>query len=458
MRYRDFRLAEGYKEVTQKFSQSADPEAVKKTVNQFRDLVNRNQVQGNERNIDWWGKQGWDRFQQFVDVKSQQQSQTQQKKRANQGESHTIDETPEWLIVVPLDKDASCFHGKDTDWCTTKPTANYFHQYFRDSAITLIYFLQKQTGRKWAIAVRDDGEAEFFDQQDQHLDQEDFDRQTKLQSQVYIDHVAPGTEVDSKASAARDKMSNEQQKLEKLIRNYGKLDSGENDLQIETLLLRVKDPGLLRQYLKHLTDRGRVKAELDQNMQTLIANSAPDKIYTIGNITDKTVRTAIKLDHKNIRYIENPSLEIVKYSVDQGGDWVFYNEIENPRPEVIEWVVSQNPYIIHSYLSKDITPQALQIATKAFIEEENENLYRDLLKWFRSLKDSDKDRLMDEEFYSWAADAWDGKKQELAVSAILHNIFLTRRIGQYRRWAVNELVSRFPSAREFLSDLGVKLD
>jgi hypothetical protein len=421
-------------------------------------LVNRNQVQGNERNIDWWGKQGWDRFQQFVDVKSQQQSQTQQKKRANQGESHTIDETPEWLIVVPLDKDASCFHGKDTDWCTTKPTANYFHQYFRDSAITLIYFLQKQTGRKWAIAVNDSGDAEFFDQQDQHLSQGDFDRQTRLNSQVYIDHVAPGTEVDTKASAARDKMSNEQQKLEKLIRNYGKLDSGENDPQIETLLLRVKDSGLLRQYLKYLTDQGSVKAELDQNMQTLIANSAPDKIYTIGNLTDKTVRTAIKLDPKNIRHIKNPSLELVKYTVDQGSDWVFYNEINNPRPEVIEYVLSQNPYIIHDYSTKDITPQALQIATKAFIEEESENLYRDLLKWFRSLKDSDKDRLMDEEFYSWAADAWDGKKQELAVSAIIHNIFLTRRIGQYRRWAIKELVSRFPSAREFLSDLGVKLD
>jgi hypothetical protein len=36
--YSDFRLAEGYREVTQKFAQSADPEAVKKAVNQFRDF------------------------------------------------------------------------------------------------------------------------------------------------------------------------------------------------------------------------------------------------------------------------------------------------------------------------------------------------------------------------------------------------------------------------------------
>lgn len=455
MRYNDFRLVEGYKEIIQKFSNEADPSTVKNTVDQYRDLVNRNQVQGNERNIDWWGKQGWQRFQKFVDAKSQQQSRTQQKKRTDQGSSHTIDETPEWLIVVPLDKSASCFHGKDTDWCTTKPTANHFEQYFRDANITLIYFLQKQSGRKWAIAVSEDGDAEFFDQQDEPLKQGDFDRQTKLKSQTYIDRVAPGSEISQAAGTARAVMTKERQQLEDLMNRFGQLDSRENDPQIETLLLKVKDPGELRRYLTHLTDRGRVYAKLDQNMQNLIANIAPDRMYNIENITDKTRRTAIKLSPKNIRYIPNPSLEMVKYSINNGSDWVFYNEIQDPSPEVIEFVVGENPHVISSYLSKDITPRALQIATKAYTEDEPDSLYRDLLRWFGSLKDQDKDRLMDEEFYSWLAEEWQGKDQELAIAAIMHNIFLTRRTARYRRWAIENLVDKYPAAKEFMDDLGI---
>lgn len=458
MRFLEFRIIEGYKEVTQKFAQEADPNQVADVIAKYKDLVNRNQVQGNERNIDWWGKQSWPQFQKFVDAKSQQQSGTQQKKRADQGKSHTIDETPEWLIVVPLDKSASCFHGKDTDWCTTKPTANHFEQYFRDNNVTLIYFLQKQTGRKWAIAVNDSSWPDYFDQQDRPLDQEEFDNQTELRSQKYIDMVSDGTDVSRKATDARAEMTKDKAQLEDLIDRH-ESNSRENDPQIETLLLKVKDARLLVRYLKSLTDGGSTYAQLDQNMQNLIANIAPQRMYNIGNITDKTRRTALKLDPRNIRYMPNPSLEMVKYSIAQGSDWVFYNEIEDPIAEVIEFILGETPYIISSYLSQDITPRALQLATKKFVEEENENVYRDLLNWFNQLKSQDKDRLMDEQFYEWAIDAWDGKQQELAIAAVIHNIFLTRKYKRrYQRWAMENLVPRFPAARELLGDLGIKVD
>ena len=50
-------LAEGYPDTIAAFSAVADANQVKKTVDQYRDLVNRNQVSGTERNIDWWGRQ-----------------------------------------------------------------------------------------------------------------------------------------------------------------------------------------------------------------------------------------------------------------------------------------------------------------------------------------------------------------------------------------------------------------
>ena len=72
MRYKEFQLIkEGYKEVTVKFiTASSDESEVKKYMMAYKDLVNRNQVQGDERNIDWWGKQGWENFEKFVSNKS----------------------------------------------------------------------------------------------------------------------------------------------------------------------------------------------------------------------------------------------------------------------------------------------------------------------------------------------------------------------------------------------------
>ena len=58
MRYNEFKLTEGYKEVQQKFSQEADPTKVATAFDVFKKLVSANRISGQERNIDWWGNQG----------------------------------------------------------------------------------------------------------------------------------------------------------------------------------------------------------------------------------------------------------------------------------------------------------------------------------------------------------------------------------------------------------------
>lgn len=464
MRYIELRLVEGYKEVAQRFSQEAEAEQVKKAIAQYRELVNRNQVQGNERNIDWWGKQGWEQFRTFVNAKSQQQSQTQQKKRSASGQSHTLAETDQWLIVVPLDKDASCFHGKDTDWCTTKPTQPYFEQYFRDNSVTLIYFLQKQTGNKWAIAVYDEesdnaGEvADYFDKQDNEIGQTQFDRQTGLQSKKYINMVHTDSTTQDKVGSARAQMQQDKRALEKLIQNF--YDSYlPRDPRIETLLIKTKDSDQLHAYLMNLREiHNRKPLDFDQNMQNLIAVLMPRWMPMIKNITDRTRKMALKNDPENIKYISNPSLEMVKYSM-KGSDWVFYNDIENPSAEVLEFLFNEEPFLIFNYLPSQIPADSLRTATLKHVkEQEDGSVYRNLLEWFKELKNRNMDQLMDEEFYEWLVDAWEDKQQDLAVAAVLHNIFLTRKRGKYRRWALDNLIPRFESAREFISDLGIKTD
>lgn len=197
-------LIEGYKEAQVEFGSVAGEEQSKQAIDQFRDLVNRNQVQGNERNIDYWRKQGWDQFSAFVQEKSQQQSTTQIKRAKTEGRSITVKETSEWLVVVPIDKEASCFHGKNTDWCTTKPYASFFEDYFYNKEITLIYFLKLNSGDKWAIAAHSKtNKIEMFDRWDHSISATQFQRQTGFNPTEIRNQVMGSADVTKQTTESR---------------------------------------------------------------------------------------------------------------------------------------------------------------------------------------------------------------------------------------------------------------
>lgn len=316
MRYFQFKIVEGYKEVADKFSQEADPSLVQDTISKYKDLVNRNQVQGNERNIDWWSKQGWQQFQKFVNAKSQQPSQNQQKKRKNTGKSHTLAETDQWLIVIPLDKDASCFHGKGTDWCTTKPEHDYFEKYFRDNSVTLIYFLQKQTGNKWAIAVYNDGSEDYFDIRDNEIGNGDFADQTGIPLDTvmkYVNMVSnKNTDVSKKANNARSEMKTDLKKLESMINELKISKNEERSPEIETLLFKTKSPELLKNYLYIVANDEDTPVPFEQSMQTLIALKAPSMMVNVSNISEKSVRLISKNFPSYLKDINKKHPELVR--------------------------------------------------------------------------------------------------------------------------------------------------
>lgn len=317
MRYTELKLVEGYKEVTQKFAQEAEAEQVKKAIDQYRELVNRDQVQGNERNIDWWGKQGWERFRTFVNAKSQQQSVTQQKKRKNTGRSHTLAENDQWLIVVPLDKDASCFHGKDTDWCTTKPDHDYFHQYFLNSSVTLIYFLQKQTGAKWAAAVYPDGEEDYLDKNDNSIGKDNFSKQTGIPLDTvmkYVDMVSnKSTDVAKKANKARSEHQKQVDKMFQLLNRFTKGPSGVKDPELENYI--VKYGGLEQEHVSakeiYFTHLLKKPVELDTRMQKVFTSmwTNPDEMEDPPDNEEELIKNVTNLSDKS-KYELSPYVDL----------------------------------------------------------------------------------------------------------------------------------------------------
>jgi len=247
MRFDEFAtIFEGYREAQQEFAQGTDADAVKKMINAYRSLVDRNQVQGPERNIDHWRKQGWENFSKFVQSKNQERSSTQIKR--NKGikpQQITLQDDDSWLIVIPLDKDTSCFYGRGTSWCTTKSQDRQFEMFFYDSSIVLIYCIKKSTGGMWAIAYDEDDDAvELFDQNNNELSKNDFQSQTLLLPEMLI-RKAFAARNKNTISTARLYWKAAKDKLSKM--DFGQL-SPEQKPEIEKLLLYVKDPYLMIQY------------------------------------------------------------------------------------------------------------------------------------------------------------------------------------------------------------------
>jgi hypothetical protein len=329
-------LTEGYKEVTQKFSQEASPEQVTQAIAVYKDLVQRNQVTGNERNIDWWGKQGWEPFVSFVNEKSQLKSMTQIKRSKNEGNAHVLYEDANWLVVVPLDKDASCFHGKNTDWCTTKPFEPHFEEYFYTKSVTLIYFLQVGTGNKWAMAVYTNGEVEYFDQADNSIEEEDFQNETGIDPQHFIQMIVPGTQVHSKATTARAAYTDLVDKIAEMIYS---LPAGTRNETIEKLIFQTKNKDKLGDYLEKAG-----KADYPMYFQKFMVSYDGTAIRFIENPSEEIQLAAIKENGLAIRYIQNPSEEVQLVAVKKYGTTIQY--IQNPSEEVQLAAVKQDGYAI----------------------------------------------------------------------------------------------------------------
>ena len=62
---------------------------------------------------------------------------TQSKSKRLVGDAVVLREDDRWLVVIPLDKEASCFHGRNTDWCTAKPRRTHWEEHFIDARTVL---------------------------------------------------------------------------------------------------------------------------------------------------------------------------------------------------------------------------------------------------------------------------------------------------------------------------------
>jgi hypothetical protein len=315
MRFHEI-IKEGYKEVKVKFSNDANSEEINNYFDKFRDLVNKNQVSGNEKNIDWWGKQGWEQFKKFVDNKSDKKTKTQLKRSKIQGDFHVIKDDEDWLIIVPLNKDASCYFGKNTRWCVTKRSESHFEEYFYESYIALIYFIKKKTNQKWAMAdyLRKD-KAEYFDVEDTQIAEDEFLEQTGIESSL-LDQIDEDVRFGELNDKIIDSIEYYDRKVYELSYEIKNLDYNELSGEIEERIIELGNQGLLEKYLGKFDE----PVVFTPEFQKYILRVSYSYIRYIANPSLEIQMKAIEDTYKNMQFITRPHPKIQEYYVEYADD------------------------------------------------------------------------------------------------------------------------------------------
>ena len=139
-------LEEGFKEAKAKWGDESVT-----TIEQFRSLAKANQLQGNEKNIDWWVKNhSFEEFKSKVNEVTKKGSNTKQKRDASytpHKDAKKIEGTSNYEVFYIPTYEASKFMGrfyknKSTSWCVSTDELKYFNKVYRDS--TFYFFIRKE--------------------------------------------------------------------------------------------------------------------------------------------------------------------------------------------------------------------------------------------------------------------------------------------------------------------------
>ena len=236
-------IFEDYKTAGAKFlTQGGSKDEISSQITRYREMLSRNQIKDlNQKQIDWWATQGWHAFNSFVSSFDGHVTPTQTKRRKVVGDSIILKENDDWLVVIPLNKEASCFYGKHSSWCTTKPTEPHWEDYFHGNKVTLIYAIGKHNQGMWALAIHPDGDIEVFDQLDKSHDVATFQSATNLSVEQLINTADKlhGT-----------KIKKAQQDPADIFEKWLNSSSVDRSTEIEKIVLKLREPVIAIQYMR----------------------------------------------------------------------------------------------------------------------------------------------------------------------------------------------------------------
>ena len=115
----------------------------------------------------------YDAVGQYIENPGQAASKSEQVRNIKQNEAERVYEDGTWLVVVPNTKEAACYYGKGTQWCTAATgSENYFEYY--DERGPLFINIDKRNNRKY----------QFHFETEQFMDERDDDINTPIEAEI----------------------------------------------------------------------------------------------------------------------------------------------------------------------------------------------------------------------------------------------------------------------------------
>lgn len=229
-------LHENFTTARAKFiADGGDPATVDMSIAHFRKIQQK--LTGDERDIDRWAIRGWSEFHDAMNFDLHLTNKDQ----------ITLRDDDKWLIVIPLNHYTSCFYGKSTPWCITKPNQEDFSfAFFRQDGNIFVFCIEKKTHIMWALEIADhDGlVANIWNNKNQTIPFAEFESHTGLSTPALLATVQQNLPAIRDAAGKNAKF--DIQHLVDQVRNTGQRDS-----RLEQAILKNKLASVAVKYIDY---------------------------------------------------------------------------------------------------------------------------------------------------------------------------------------------------------------
>lgn len=162
-----------FKDATFKQEPSMDKHTYSITIDLFKTAVSKGFLKGEEKDINYWRKLGFNKlYDKLYDIDTHI-SNRQSKSLARKANIIEVTETSNYNIIIPLTPEAAQLHGAGTKWCIASKDPStrddYFNTYNAKGSMIVIFLPKHKDLEKLAAVIYND-KYHTIDSRDKHVD------------------------------------------------------------------------------------------------------------------------------------------------------------------------------------------------------------------------------------------------------------------------------------------------
>jgi hypothetical protein len=247
-------------------------------------------------------------------------------------DAEKVFEDDNWLVIIPHTREASCYYGKNTQWCTAATTSN--NMFDRYNKFGPLYInINKKTNEKFQFHFET---RQFMDERDKRIIFKDFIKNNPDLKEFYIKVLLKIPNIYASDLVVDFRYTKDENINRLAVQKNGKAIRFIKNPPEELQRLAIQQDGKFIRFIKNPTEA----------IQQLAVQNNSNYIQYIKNPTEAIQRLAVQNDGLALKFIDNPSEELQRLAVQQNP--VAIQSIKNP-PE--KWQLSAVRRFKYAYYS-----------------------------------------------------------------------------------------------------------